>query len=297
MAIESAAGSGLIRKTDFLFSFCREKQPGEGEDSIAYALNECRAMLAVFDGCGGSGAGRYPGLKGKTGAYLAARAACAAWMDWFETLGPAGEPDQELLRQRLMDYLRRCEENGGEDSGSKLLGTMSRRLPTTAAVALCSPGRSGIDVTLQWAGDSRIYLLAPLTNAISLSRDFSIHSARLTMGRPGLLFAATDGCYGYFSTPMEFEHLLLSTLQSAPNIRAWEQSLADAIGKAAGDDYSISGAAFSFGSFDNVKRQLARRCDVVYRTYIYGLESCSREEKQQLWEHYKPHYERLLCRP
>ena len=96
---------------------------------------------------------------------------------------------------------------------------------------------------------------------------------------------------------MEFEHLLLSTLQSAPNIRAWEQSLADAIGKAAGDDYSISGAAFSFGSFDNVKRQLARRCDVVYRTYIYGLESCSREEKQQLWEHYKPHYERLLCRP
>ena len=322
MAIESAAGSGLIQKTDFLFSFCREKQPGEGEDSIAYALNECRAMLAVFDGCGGSGAGRYPGLKGKTGAYLAARAACAAWMDWFETLGPAGEPDQELLRQRLMDYLRRCEENGGEDSGSKLLGTMSRRLPTTAAVALCSPGRSGIDVTLQWAGDSRIYLLdgeglaqlteddlggldamqnlsadAPLTNAISLSRDFSIHSARLTMGRPGLLFAATDGCYGYFSTPMEFEHLLLSTLQSAPNIRAWEQSLADAIGKAAGDDSSISGAAFSFGSFDNVKRQLARRCDVVYRTYIYGLESCSREEKQQLWEHYKPHYERLLCRP
>ena len=159
MAIESAAGSGLIRKTDFLFSFCREKRPGEGEDSIAYALNECRAMLGVFDGCGGSGAGRYPGLKGKTGAYLAARAACAAWMDWFETLGPAGEPDQELLRQRLMDYLRRCEENGGEDSGSKLLGTMSRRLPTTAAVALCSPGRSGIDVTLQWAGDSRIYLL------------------------------------------------------------------------------------------------------------------------------------------
>jgi serine/threonine protein phosphatase PrpC len=322
MAIESVAGAGLIRRTDFLFSFCREKMPGEGEDSLVYALNECRAMLGVFDGCGGSGAGRYPGLKGKTGAYLAARAACAAWMDWFEAMGPDAEPDPEALREKLTAYLRRCEENGGEDSGSKLLGSMSRKLPTTAAVALCSPARSGIDVLLQWAGDSRVYLLdgdglaqltqddlggldamqnlsadAPLTNAISLSRDFSIHSARLTMGRPGLLFAATDGCFGYFSTPMEFEHLLLSSLQSAPNIQAREKSLADAIGQTAGDDYTISGAAFNFGSFDNMKRQLARRCDLVYRTYIYGLESCSREEKQQLWEHYKPHYERLLCRP
>ena len=45
-----------------------------------------------------------------------------------------------------------------------------------------------------------------------------------------------------------------------------------------------------------LKRQLAGRARLLYRTYIYGLDGCSKEEKQQLWEHYKPNYERLLCR-
>ncbi len=321
MAAESGSETGLIRKADFLLSFCREKVPDSGEDSLAYGLNESWAMLGVFDGCGGSGAACYPALGGKTGAYLASRAACGAWMDWFERLGVGQEPSLEELRQRVLDYLKRCEEQGGEDGSSQLMGRMARKFPTTAAAALCRSGRRGIDVQLHWAGDSRVYLLdsdglaqlteddlggidamenlsedAVLTNAICLSRDFTIHTARLSMGRPGLLFAATDGCFGYFSTPMEFEYLLLRTLRKAPNVQSWEQSLAEAIGEVAGDDYSISGIAFNFGSFDNVKRQLAHRTELVYRTYIYGLESCSKEEKQQLWEHYRDHYYRLLCR-
>ena len=32
-------------------------------------------------------------------------------------------------------------------------------------------------------------------------------------------------------------------------------------------------------------------------TYIHGLDACSDEEKQQLWEHYKARYLRHLCRP
>lgn len=317
---EAQGENGLIRKADFLLSFSGEKRRGNGEDSYFYALNVDRAMLAVFDGCGGPGSASYPAVRGKTGAYLSARAVCAAWLDWFEALRPGWEGDESELRQKTMDYLRRCESNAGEDGGGSA-GRMSLELPTTAAAVLCRTDRGGMDVRLFWAGDSRVYLLdsaglAQLTeddpggvdamgklsaksspaNVISLSRDFHIHSARLNMGRPGLLFAATDGCFGTLSTPMEFEYLLLNTLLSAPNVQEWEKALKHALGKDAGQDYTLSGAAFGFGGLDELKRQLSGRARLLYRTYIYGLDACSPEEKQQLWEHYKPNYERLLCR-
>ena len=318
---ETSASGGLIRKTDFLFSLSekRRDRKNDNEDSFAYSLNEERCLLAVFDGCGGSGAARYPAMKGKTGAYLASRTVSAAWQDWFDRLPRGVEPDTRKLREQVLTWLERCEKSAGEREDTEK--SRQSRLPTTAASALCSLGRGGVDVLLQWAGDSRVYLLdgqglaqlteddvggldamenltanARLTNAIRLGKSVEIHSARITMGRPGLLFAASDGCFGYFSTPMEFEHLLLSTLLRSPNAQSWEQELTKEIGKCAKDDYTLCGAAFGFGSFDAVKRQLARRSDMLYRTYIYGLEECSPEEKQQLWLHYKDHYQRLLCR-
>ena len=60
MAEKTAPKPNMIGMTDFLFSFCGEKKPGDGEDSYAYALQEHQAMLGVFDGCGGSGAVRRP---------------------------------------------------------------------------------------------------------------------------------------------------------------------------------------------------------------------------------------------
>lgn len=318
MANDSAERPDLIGLTDFLFSFSRERKPENGEDSFVFSLNQRRVMLGVFDGCGGSGASQFEKLKNKTGAYLASRAVSAAYRDWFEALGPEQEPLARDIKPLIQRNLRRCQAQGGDKGGPT-----ARRLPTTAAVAICGPARGGgFDVQLQWAGDSRVYLLdgeglaqlteddvggidamqnlsenARLTNAISLSREYSIHAARLTMGRPGLLFAATDGCFGCLSTPMEFEYLLLRTLQSAPGASAWETALAETIGELADDDYTVSGISLGFGSFDDLKRQLAGRTSLVYRTYIRGLEACSREEKLQLWEHYKPHYERYLCRP
>jgi serine/threonine protein phosphatase PrpC len=322
MAMRPEEKNSWIGTTDFLFSFCREKKPENGEDSFVFSLNESRTLLGVFDGCGGSGASQYAPLKNKTGAYLAARAASAAYRDWFDRLEPGKEAYPQDVKSRIVEYLKLCEARGGAEGGSKLMGRMAKKLPTTAAVALCQPGRGGLaDVQLQWAGDSRVYLLdgeglaqlteddlggidamrnlsedGVLTNVINLTRDFTIHSARITLGRPGLLFAATDGCFGYLSTPMEFEYLLLRTLQSAASASDWEKTLAEEIGKVAGDDYTLCGAALGFGSFDSLKRQLAGRTGEVYRNYIRGLESCTKEEKQQLWEHYRDHYHRYLCR-
>ena len=297
--------------TGFLFSVCGEKKPDNGEDSFVYALNESRAMVGVFDG--GPGAGQSPALKGKSGGYLASRAAAAAYLHWFEALQPGQENGAEDVKERLRQYLRLCREQAGAD--------FAGRLSASGAAAICRPARGGADVQLQWAGDSRVYLLdgaglaqlteddtggldamqrqsqdkAP-TNVIRLNGDFSIHTARLTVNRPCLLFAATGGCFGQLSTPMEFEYLLLSTLQNAPNAESWEKNLAESIGKGAEDDYSLCGIALNAGSFDELKRQLAGRTSQLYRTYIRGLDVCTAEEKLQLWEHYKAHYHRLLCR-
>ncbi len=297
--------------TGFLFSVCGEKKPDNGEDSFVYALNESRAMVGVLDG--GPGAGQSPALKGKSGGYLASRAAAAAYLHWFEALQPGQENGAEDVKERLRQYLRLCREQAGAD--------FAGRLSASGAAAICRPARGGADVQLQWAGDSRVYLLdgaglaqlteddmggldamqrqsqdkAP-TNVIRLNGDFSIHTARLTVNRPCLLFAATGGCFGQLSTPMEFEYLLLSTLQNAPNAESWEKNLAESIGKGAEDDYSLCGIALNAGSFDELKRQLAGRTSQLYRTYIRGLDACTAEEKLQLWEHYKAHYHRLLCR-
>lgn len=311
MATKTETGNGLMGSTGFLFSVNVEKKPENGEDSFVYALNESRAMVCVFDG--GPGTGPIPSLKGKSGGYLASRAAAAAYLHWFEELQPGQTCDPEDVKERVRRYLRLCREQAGP--------ACTDRLPTTGAAAICSPARGGVDVQLQWAGDSRVYLLdgaglAQLTeddpggidamqslsgerktaNRMRADRDFTIHSARLTMNRPGLLFAATDGCFRQLGTPMEFEYLLLSTLQSAPNAESWERGLAETLGKAAEDDCSISGLALNAGGFDELKRQLAGRSSLVYRTYIWGLDACTEEEKQQLWEHYRDHYQRLLCR-
>ena len=76
--------------TGFLFSVCGEKKPDNGEDSFVYALNESRAMVGVFDG--GPGAGQSPALKGKSGGYLASRAAAAAWAPYSTNVSAPVEP-------------------------------------------------------------------------------------------------------------------------------------------------------------------------------------------------------------
>ncbi len=216
--------------------------------------------------------------------------------------------------------MKRCLKLCREAGEGEAPGAPAAALSAAAAVAVCTLARGAADVQLQLAGNARVYLLddqglaqlteddpggvdameslsaAPSGGGLREAGDPGVHTGRLTTGRPCLLFAATKGCFDHLSTPMEFEYLLLSTLQSAPNAETWEKKLSESLGSGRSADYAISGIALNAGSFDELKRQLSGRTGQVYRTYIYGLESCSEEEKLQLWAHYKDHYHRLLCR-
>ena len=308
--------TNLMEYVDCQVSFCVGQKPDNGEDCETHAVNRAGALIGVFDGCGGAGARSYAKLSQKTGAYIASRAVGEAFFEWFE-LGCAGGETE--LKSMIKSFLQKCDQTGGETV--RIRGSVSKTFPTTAAAAVCGLSGGQFRAKLYWAGDSRVYFLdsgglrqlteddlgginamenlsadGVLTNVISLSQDYSIHTAQMTIDKPGFLFCATDGCFGYYSTPMEFEYLLLSSLLSSQSVCEWEKKMKSALSEISGDDYSLSGLVLGCGSFINLQRLLVLRAKYIYEQYIRKLADKNAEEKYALWETYRREYEALMIR-
>lgn len=336
---EKAESIDMISLTDFCAYRSVEKKPKNGEDAESHSINNRAAYFGVFDGCGGAGSQPCSKFKGKTEAFIASRVVADVFQDWFEASSPDKGWYVDELKEQVLAYLKETDDLVGEKS--MLVGGIKKKFPTTAAAAICRPGRNTIEVDVYWAGDSRVYLLTPqglaqiteddlggidpmenltedgvLTNMINLSKDFTIHTGHISMDRPGFIFAATDGCFGYLSTPMEFEYLLLETMLKSDCVSSdptgvsdswmerltekirigWQETLDAEIGEIAGDDYTISGYAIGFSSFENMKKAFAERANSVYKRYIVGIEDKSYSEKYALWQEYKDNYLCLMCR-
>ena len=303
---------------DCLFHVCEEKIPGEGEDSFCYATHEDGVLLGVFDGCGGSGAKRYPVFQEKTGAYLGSRAAAGAVQTWFDTseLDDQIEVNAAVMKTRILDGLHVCKSCLGNQGGTKLRGSMVKEFPTTAAVVHCGCRPKAISLDCYWAGDSRVYFLdgkglaqltqddlenldayenisgdGVLTNVISLSSPFALHSLRLIRKEPFLIFAATDGCFGYVPSPMEFEGLLLEKLMEAQNMNGFERSLSAALGQIAGDDFTLVGASFGYETFEGLRQAFLPRYDFLKEC----CKNLSDGDRRDLWNTYRESYYRYAC--
>ena len=296
--------------------------PSGGEDSFARALGSRSAMLGVFDGCGGLGSRTYADLGGHTGAYLAARAASGAVYDWYRGLPEHGESDGEQLcaslRERLDAALGIVKAQGRQTL--RVRGTMVRDFPTTAAVALARGVPDGVMLDLIWAGDSRIYLLdagglcqlteddldgedalsnlthdGALTNVIAADGRYALHHKRLTLRQPAVVFAATDGVFGYIRTPMEFEWLLLRVLCSAETPALFSARLKAILSEVAGDDFTFSLMSFYYGDFAAMRSAFSQRVQTLERDYVRPLHDRRTEALQHaLWARYRSDYERWL---
>ena len=313
------ASNAFLTAMDFGINIFQEKIPTKGEDSFLYSFNRAGGIAGVFDGCGGSGAKKYERYGGNTGAYMASRVVCGAVKDWrYDCLNTgSGTVDISSLKCRIKAYLNICKETGG--STTAMRGSLAKDFPTTAAVLLTTVNRGLLQATCIWVGDSRCYLLdsdglkqlteddldgldamenltadGVLTNVISASRDFDIHEKTITFTKPCILFTATDGCFGYLSTPMEFEYLLLSTLLSADSVTDWENALTSALRDLAGDDFTLSGMSFGFGSLMSLKTSFQNRYAHLLKNYISGITGKSQEEKIALWNTYAVGYSRYL---
>lgn len=313
---------------DFNLHFCREIKPQLGEDSFAHGFCAEAGLLAVFDGCGGLGAQTRQAYSNKTEAYMASRMVSGAVCDWFAGSFPLAGGDtgaDELatgLRQKYIDPVLKTFQAGTE-GGFQMKGTMSRTLPTTMAMALVrTMGEGKLSISCIWAGDSRVYILTPtglaqltpddctqpdpmenlyddgiLTNVISADGRYELHTAEFAVHSPCVVFSATDGCFGYLFSPMEFEGLLLATLMEAENPAQWESMLAESIGAVAGDDHAMELASFGFGSYGALRDAFRSRYDILRVQYLkplVNLEPEDRAGRRELWRHYSSGYLRYM---
>lgn len=313
--------ASFLQYADCIIECCQEKIEHNGEDSYFTSLTDGAGLVSVFDGCGGSGAKKYTRFQNKTGAYMSSRVVAGATRDWFTQSFGTPEFENEpaaSLKRKIQKYLNICKEVG--DEASSLKGLLAKDFPTTASIVVAT-SRDGktVDVLCLSAGDSRCYMLSPeglmqlteddlgnvdamenltadavLTNVITTSKDFEIHEKRLTVPTPCILFAATDGCFGYLSTPMEFEYMLLECLLTSRNVLEWEDRLKSTLIRLSGDDFSFTGLSVGFGSFEGIQQAFRPRAEHLNAAYIANLQHATLEEKTRLWHLYKGKYERFL---
>lgn len=316
------SGEDLRNYVDFVLQFSQEKKPGNGEDANVYSLNIEEVLIGAFDGCGGAGARQHPSVRNKTSAYLASRIVSGAVRDWF------ADPDRSMavenVRSRICSQLYTCFSCSDmrKEPSPRMINKLAKMLPSTAAFAVGREKNGTILADCYWAGDSRLYLLdedglaqisvddlnvtdamenlyigGKMTNVVHLSmndeKGFQIHHSQLRLTKSGLLFAATDGCFDYLTSPMEFEYLLLETLRRSKSVNEWEQYLKAEIGRIAQDDSSMTAVAFGYGNFLKLKNSFAHRTQYLYDYYISGLNDKEKEEKTQLWCQYRRGYYRL----
>ena len=296
-----------------------EKKEQNGEDSCFCALEKQAALIGVYDGSGGSGARTYPEFGGKTGAYIASRAAAEGTFAWFRRWMKAG-PDAPLSTDDLMQEISNVLGIWHEatESQSMLKSSLTREFPTTFAgeVVLPDEEEQKLKVCFLWSGDSRCYVMdksglhqvsvddlavtdalqnltedAPMRNVISASHPYKINERRLKIRKPCVLFTATDGCFGYLKSPMEFERLLIETLAGAKCADGWRTALGEAFRGTAGDDFTLCALPFGFGSFENLQAFFAERLQALKEKYFIP-ESGDPEVIRSRWELYRKEYER-----
>lgn len=316
----------LVCNKDFLdllsthFLICNDKIKGKGED-CGFEAYTCEAgIMGAFDGCGGLGAKTCPAVSDMTEAFLASRAVGAAVKEWFSSRSATVyEWDVEFLKDLIISKLELCQ-NQTADSGPKLRGSMVRPFPSTIAMIAFQIVDGKLLTQHIWAGDSRTYILdknglgqisnddikgedamsnltrdGALTNVISVDKRFKLHSAVFTPKHPCIMFCATDGCFGYVSSPMEFEMMVLAALENATNVAEWQKLLNDDIFNRSGDDQTIAIAAFGFDDFDELKNYYADRYHMISRI-VEKFGNGDPDKKQGLWETYKPNYYRYAAK-
>ncbi|MCC8129416.1 MAG: protein phosphatase 2C domain-containing protein [Clostridiales bacterium] len=315
-------GSSFFDQLDTLLVTAEEVQQERGEDSFcASCAVPDAAMIGVFDGCGGLGGRRYPNFQGRTGAYVASRIVSGAVYDWFQQHGRDRWRTPEELQRSIQGYLQSAFAVSAPYAKSEnvLKGSLSRPLPTTAAIACAQEGGDGVLLHTIWAGDSRVYLLdaqglaqlteddiegedalsnltndSPMTNVISLDGNYILHVRRygIRADQPALVIAATDGCFGYLQTPMDFECMMLCCLEEAETEQAFRDNLRDCMREVTGDDFSFGLMSFHCGTFQGMKDFLSGRLTELTERYIRPLRQGVGAET--VWREYRVSYERFI---
>ncbi len=314
---------------DIWLRIIEEAKKNAGEDNYCFSFGSTAALLGAFDGCGGAGAQRHDCYGGHTEAYISSRLCSGAFYDTFQEFFPNQGTTQSQRKAFLDRAIERCSvtlstyrpTDVSLTGGVK--GSMVRSLPSTAAMVLVQmEPDGGYTVSAIWAGDSRCYLLTKdglgqltkddtsvpdpmdnlyedgvLKNILFEGKQLNLHVSSFRINEPFLVLTATDGCFGYYTTPMEFEGLILQCLTVAKTPALWEEYMDRLMGKVAGDDYTMVLAGYGFRDFAELQAYFRPRAKHMQKTYLEALQELpteQREPRMQMWEQYKREYMRYL---
>ena len=339
--------NNVLEKNDVVLSFNIAKTQNEGEDADPVFVHKNNLyFLSVCDGMGGAGSTTYAvnGVQ-VSGAYISSRLVNKQAENYFSSIIETGstfnENNLEELKSAFLTPLKEKLIEIKKDVESKLKSKLLKDLPTTFSGLFISKGEINVEVCSIWAGDSRNYVFndsdglqqlssddlrqkydplenlakdSPLDNVVSADGDFKIRFNKITTASPCILFTVTDGCYGYFNTPMQFEYAMLAALHNSNTVEEWKEKLIAEFEAVAGDDYSISLIAIGYNNFTEIKSKFTQRMEDVYRQFVMDLQKkdtlisdsaterkileeeikqaeLQRSELQKkIWQDYKKHY-------
>ncbi|MCL1914306.1 MAG: hypothetical protein FWG10_10650 [Eubacteriaceae bacterium] len=207
-------------------------------------------------------------------------------------------------------YLRlaKCANERGIKENIRVRSSMIKILPTTIAAIIYTEDDKSVDAFCLWVGDSRCYCIddgglyqltkddlsmdndamenlledSPMSNCIHLSLnaagqpDYHINHAFYTFEKPCVLFAATDGCFGFVKSPMHFEWLMLNSIALTGAERSGYEELGEMlkneiVNLPAADDCTMAGKVFAITgkqALSDVSLGLYTRYRYLSNTYI-----------------------------
>lgn len=324
-------------KEDISISFMTEKKVGLGEDAPPLLIQKGKACaVGVFDGMGGAGATTCNSSigDGHTQAYVSSRILGSSMDTFLQNHLPTDDVAVEDMKEVIKHKLREEKEAFPPKVMSSLRSKLVRDYPTTLAIVTLQEYDKAYQVDSFWAGDSHCYLWtkrgffqiskddlednvdpmenlhsdSPISNCICAERDFSIHHKSIPLPKePVIILCATDGCFGYYQTPMHFEYVLKSCLQEADNKEEWETKIKNRILRVTGDDCSLSLIAVGFSSFGELKKSMKDSAVEGFPELLNQEETISYFEKELAnekekyeqnvatgWEKYKKDYMKYI---
>lgn len=285
------------------FNVPKKEEAGEDADPVCDILNDCSwGALGVFDGMGGAGAKKYRNENGEehTAAYWASRIVQKLVSELIQEAGNEPEPVKYLETNLHEAIKKRLDEEKAKFPSveSKVQSKMIAVLPTTMALGIYETAGETIRINSYWAGDSRIYLMdadrtcyltlddadapdrdpfspqnmdLPMNNEIRQDQDFRISKSvfNVKAGKPAILFAATDGCFGYFRNPIEFDRMMLESMMKSESPEEWLANIRKAIiDNEQQDDFSMALTVLGCSNFGTLKSYFSKRFEYdIYKDY------------------------------
>lgn len=94
-----------------------------------------------------------------------------------------------------------------------------------------------------------------MSNLVSADGRFEVSPGRVGFAHRSIVIAATDGCFGYVHSPIQFEALLLESVHAAEadgSWEAWQERLESRIVEITRDDATLGLACVGWSAFGNM---------------------------------------------